>query len=107
MEDAYGDDRQSGDGGKRAPEPIVGTTGIGLAKLVATEVTERTGVKDGYRDQFQSLVPAKIVLMSTVNEALEPIQATTRGKKRKILKPPVENAEVQVANRDSREIRDQ
>jgi hypothetical protein len=96
----YGDDRQSSGGsGKRAPEPIVGATGIGLAKLVPTE---RTGVKIGY--QFQSLVPTKIVLMSTrtVNETLEPIQATTRSKKRKIVKPsPVENVEDQVANRDA------
>jgi hypothetical protein len=88
MEDAYGDDRQSS--GKRTPEPIVGTTGIGLAKLIATDAR-----------QFQSLVPAKIVLTSTMNEALEPIQST-RGKKRKN-KPTVENAEVQVANRDGRE----
>jgi hypothetical protein len=40
MEDAYGDDRHSSGGGsKRAPEPIVGTTGIGLVKLVPTERT--------------------------------------------------------------------
>jgi hypothetical protein len=65
-------------------------------------------MKDGY--QFQSLVPAKIVLMSTVNEALEPTvqSTTTRSKKRKIVtvKPPVENAEGQVANREGRETRD-
>ena len=45
MEEAYGDYRQSS--GKRAPEAIVGTTGIGLAKVIA----ERS-VKDA---QFQPI----------------------------------------------------
>ena len=101
MEDAYGDDRQSS--GKRAPEPIVGTTGIGLSKLISIE---QIGVKDV--PQLQSLVRAKIVLTSTVHEALEPVQSTTRGKRRKIVKTPVENAEVQVTtgSREGRETRD-
>ena len=58
MEDAYGDGRQSS--GKRAPEPIVGTTGIGLGKVMS---------ENGH--QVQTLIPAKIVLTSTMNEALK------------------------------------
>ena len=61
MEDAYGDGRQSS--GKRAPEPIVGTTGIGLGKVMS---------ENGHQvQQLQSLIPAKIVLTSTMNEALK------------------------------------
>ena len=86
MEDAYGDDRQSS--GKRAPEAIVGTTGIGLAKLIATKCT---GTKDV--PQFQTLIAAKIVLTSTVNDALE----STTIKENK----PVENMDG--ANQDGRD----
>jgi len=73
MEDAYDDGRQFS--GKRAPEAIVGTTGIGLGKVMA----ERSA-KHQFR--VQTLIPAKIVLTSTMNEALEPIH-TTRVKKKK------------------------
>ena len=79
MEDAYGDDRQSS--GKRAPETIVGTTGIGLEKIIA----ERSA-KDVL--QVQTLIRPKIVLTSTLIEALEPIQPSRLKKKKK----PVENA---------------
>ena len=74
MEDAYGDGRQSS--GKRAPEPIVGTTGIGLGKVMS---------ENGH--QVQTLIPAKIVLSSTMNEALEPIPPKKERKKttRKLL----------------------
>ena len=83
MDDAYGDGRQSS--GKRAPEAIVGTTGIGLEKVIA----ERSA-KDVL--QLQTLIPAKIVLTSTLNEALEPIQ-TTRGKKTLKKKPNTDGAD--------------
>ena len=63
MEDAYGDGRQSS--GKRAPEPIVGTIGIGLGKVMSE------GSDNALRVQLQSLIPAKIVLTSTMNEALK------------------------------------
>ena len=88
MEDAYGDGRQSS--GKQAPEAIVGTTGIGLGQVMA----ERSA-KDII--QMQSLIPAKIVLTSTMNEALEPIQPTRRKKKK-----PVENTDG--ADQDGRNI---
>jgi hypothetical protein len=61
MEDAYGDGRHSS--GKRTPEAIVGTTGIGLVEVVAERST-----KDAL--QVRSMIPAKTVLTSTMNEAL-------------------------------------
>ena len=89
MEDAYGDGRQSS-GIKRAPEAIVGTTGIGLAKFMA----ERSA-KD-HASQFRSLIPAKIVLRSTLKEVLEPTQST-RFKKNKLVET------VDGANQDGRD----
>jgi hypothetical protein len=76
MDDAYSDGRQP-PGGKRAPEVIVGTTGIGLMKLMA----ERNS-KDAL--QFQSVIPAKIVLKSTLNEALEPVPTRRFKAKKKV-----------------------
>ena len=73
MEDAYGDGRQSS--GKRAPEPIVGTIGIGLGKVMSE------GSDNALRVQLQSLIPAKIVLTSTMKEALEPMQPKKERKK--------------------------
>ena len=86
MDDGYSDGRQSS--GTRAPEAIIGTTGFGLGKVVVVR-----GAKDVL--QVQSLIPAKIVLTSTLNEALEPIQSTRRRKK----KPVVTNG----ANQDGRD----
>ena len=74
MEDAYSDGRQSS--GKRAPETIVGTTGIGLGKIIV-----ELGAKDDL--QLQTIIPAKVVLKSTLNEALEPMQSTTTRIKEK------------------------
>jgi hypothetical protein len=88
MEDLHGDDRQSS--GKRTPEPIVGTTGIGLAKVI----TERSAKDDAPR--FQTLIPPKIVLKSTLKEALEPIQSITSKKNK-----PVENMDG--VNQDGRD----
>ena len=62
MDDTYSDGRQSS--GKRAPEAIVGTTGIGLVK----HKVERSA-KDVL--QLQTVIPAKIVLRSTLKKALE------------------------------------
>ena len=87
MEDAYGDGKQSS--GKRAPEPIVGTTGIGLGKILG----ERSA--KGFL-QVQSLIPAKILLTSTMNEALKTLQSTRVRKKK-----PVENMDG--ANQDGRD----
>ena len=62
MDDAYSDGGQSS--GKRELEAIVGTTGIGLGKIIAE-------TKDFL--QIRSLIPAKIMLWSTLNKALGPI----------------------------------
>ena len=88
MDNAYNDGRQSS--GKQAPEPIVGTTGIGLGKVIA----ERSAKDDVL--QFQTLIPAKIMLTSTLNEALEPKQSIRRKKEK-----PVENTDG--ANQDGRD----
>ena len=77
MEDAYGDGRQSSS--KRAPEVIVGTTGIGLGKVIAERNT-----KDVVH--LQIVIPAKIVLTSTLKEALEPIKSS---RSRKTTRKPV------------------
>jgi hypothetical protein len=74
MEDAYGDGRQSG--GKRAPDAIVGTTGIGLGKVGAESTKDVV--------QIHPLIPAKVVLTSTMNEALEPIQSGRKKKKKPV-----------------------
>jgi hypothetical protein len=71
MKDAYGDGGQSS--GDRATGAIVGTTGIGLEKIASQH-----NAKDTL--QIQVLTPAKIVLWSTLNEALEPIQSTRKEK---------------------------
>ena len=78
MEDAYGDGRQPS--GKRAPEAIVGTTGIGLGKVM-----EERSAEDMI--QIHPLIPAKIVLTSTMNEALEPVQPSRIRKKKKPVEP--------------------
>ena len=87
MEDAYGDGRQSS--GKRAPEPIVGTTCIGLGKV-------REDSENVLQDQI--LIPAKIVLASTMNEALEPMQPQRERKK---TRKPFETTDG--ANQDGRD----
>ena len=83
MEDAYGDGRQSITGSKRAPEVIVGTTGIGLGKVIAERNT-----KSFVHIRVKVVIPTKIVLTSTLKEALEPIKYS---RLRKTTKKPVEN----------------
>ena len=62
MDDAYSDSRQSGR--KSTTEEIVGTTGIGLGKVIEEP--------SGKNDALQTIIPAKIVLRSTLDEAFEP-----------------------------------
>ena len=89
MVDEYGGGKRSS--GKRAPEAIIGTTGIGLRKVTADR-----SAKDVHQDQI--VTPAKIVLWSTLNEALEPVQSSSRLKTKK---KPVENMDG--ANQDGRD----
>ena len=72
MEDAYGDGRQSS--GKQALETIVGTTasGIGLGKVISGVVF--------------TLLPAKIVLWSTLNEGLDEALEGIKSTKKKLVK---------------------
>ena len=90
MDDAYHGDGSQSSGNKRAPEAIVGTTGIGLE-----EVITKRGAKDIL--QLQIIIPAKIVLWSTLNEALEPIIQSAKLKRKKL----VENMDG--ANQDGRD----
>ena len=70
MEDAY-NGRQSG--GKRASEPIIGTTGIGLGKVKSERIA-----KDGIK--MQTLIPAKVVIWSpAVIKALGLMQKKNDG----------------------------
>ena len=59
--------------GKQTPEVIVGTVGIGLKKLI-TERSRHRSAKDSDVQQYQILIPAEIVLKSTFDKALGPIQ---------------------------------
>ena len=70
MDDAYGDGRQSSD--KQALETIVNTTGIGLGKVISGVVF--------------TLLPAKIVLWSTLNEALDEALEGIQSTKKKLVK---------------------
>ena len=92
MDDAYSDGRRSSS--KRAPEAIVGTTGIGLVKLLV----ERNA-KDAI--QLQMMISPKIVLKSTLNEALEP-QTSRFSRLKKKKKPLVETADVTQADPEAR-----
>ena len=89
MDVAYGDERRYS--GKRAPEAIVGTTGIGLRKVIA----ERSA-KDLLIQTL--MIPPKVVLMSDLHQALEHIQPTRLKKMKKTL---VENTDG--ANQDGRD----
>ncbi|KAF8805146.1 hypothetical protein BYT27DRAFT_7339743 [Phlegmacium glaucopus] len=79
MEDAYGDSRQQQSDDKRPPEIVAGTTSIGLKKLMA----ER-GANDAL--QFQNVISAKIVLESTLKEALEPVPTRRLRKTKRWIK---------------------
>ncbi|KAF8951372.1 hypothetical protein BDZ97DRAFT_1932431 [Flammula alnicola] len=71
MEDAYGDSRQND--GKQKEEVVIGTTGIGLKKMIPR------GPSDS--EQYQSVLSPKIILESTLQEALDPSpQPRKRGR---------------------------
>jgi len=79
MEDAYGDGRQAGSK-KAKEEMVVGTTGIGLKKIVIDREKELP-VKG--RELFENIVAPKVVLESTLRESLDPPPPTSRGKIRR------------------------
>ena len=61
MEDAYGDARQGNM--KKSAEVVVGTTGIGLKKVVLP-------VSLSGEEMFENVLSPKVVLVSTLHEAL-------------------------------------
>ena len=74
MEDAYGDGRQAG--GKNAKdEMVVGTTGIGLKKIV---IDRERGVPAKGQEMFENVVPPKVVLESTLRKSLDPPPPSAR-----------------------------
>ncbi|PPQ69515.1 hypothetical protein CVT25_013379 [Psilocybe cyanescens] len=78
MEDAYGDERQAADNGRGSAGKIVaGTTGIGLKKLKASPRGHRSAP-----ETFESVLSPKVILESTLREALEP-PPPTKGRKRR------------------------
>ncbi|PPQ99363.1 hypothetical protein CVT26_014306 [Gymnopilus dilepis] len=79
MEDAYGDGRQAG--GKNAKdEMVVGTTGIGLKKII---IDRERGLPAKGQEMFENVVPPKVVLESTLRESLDPPPPTSRKVKKK------------------------
>ena len=70
MEDAYGDARQGNM--KKSAEVVVGTTGIGLKKVVHSSSGDV---------RFENVLAPKVVLVSTLNEALAPPPTTRSSKK--------------------------
>ena len=76
MDNAFDDGKHSSS--KRAPEAILGTTGIGLGKVMVDRGANLNDVL-----QVRTLIPANIVLASTMNEILEPPGQSTRFKKKK------------------------
>jgi hypothetical protein len=73
MYDAHDDGVQPS---TRALGAIVGTTGIGLKKLIVE--CDSDGAP-----QFQNVISAKVVLRSTLKRALEPEQSSGRSSRRK------------------------
>lgn len=91
MVDGNNDGRRSTNSSrKRGREAIIGTTGVGL-------IVERNAKNLKDDPQVQFLIPPKIVLQSTLDEALELsilVQSTRRSRKKK---------EVDGANQDGRD----
>jgi len=61
MEDAYADGRKGNK--KKSGESVVGTTGIGLKKVIPSPSGE---------EEFENVLSPKVVLVSTLQEALRP-----------------------------------
>ena len=61
MEDGYGDARQANT--KKSDEVVAGTTGIGLRKVIPSKSGDV---------QFENILAAKVLLLSTLQEALLP-----------------------------------
>ena len=71
MEDAYGDDRRGG--GNTEPDTVLATVGMALRK----------NMPPGSQFRYEKVLPAKVVLESSLKAALEPAPSRDRGKRRK------------------------
>ena len=71
MEDAYGDDRRGG--GNTEPDTVFATAGMALRKSMPPSSQFR----------YEKVLPAKVVLESSLKAALEPAPSRDRGKRRK------------------------
>ncbi|EDR07710.1 uncharacterized protein LACBIDRAFT_294481 [Laccaria bicolor S238N-H82] len=66
MEDGYGDARASSGSGKKAPEKVSGTTGLGLHKISMRQTSK------GPVAHSEMVLFPKVVLEGTVKEAMDP-----------------------------------
>jgi len=67
MEDGYGDARASSGNGKKTPEKVSGTTGLGLHKISMKRTSK------GPVPQLEMVLFPKVVLEGTVKEAMAPL----------------------------------
>ena len=75
MEDEYGDARASSESGKKAPEKVSGTMGLGLHKISM----KRTSM--GPTSHLEMVLFPKVVLEGTVKEAMDPPRMRKNPKK--------------------------
>ena len=66
MEDGYGDARASSGSGKKAPEKVSGTTGLGLHKISMKHTSK------GPVPQWEMVLFPKVALEGMVKEAMDP-----------------------------------
>ena len=80
MEDGYGDARASSGNGKKTPEKVSGTTGLGLHKISMKRTSK------GLVPQLEMVLFPKVVLEGTVKEAMDPAPAPTPRSRKKLKK---------------------
>ena len=79
MEDAYGDNRQ--DRGDIEPDRVVATVGMALVKIMPH------GILSGH----EKILPAKVVLQSSLKAALEPLSPRGKSKSKKSAKTELQD----------------
>ena len=77
MEDGYGDARASSGSGKKTPDKVSGTTGLGLHKISMKQTSK------GPVPHAEMVLFPKVVLEGTVKEAMDPAPAPRSRKKLK------------------------
>ena len=75
MEDWYGDARASSVSGKKTPEKVSGTTGLGLHKISMKHTSK------GPVPQAEMVLFPKVILEGTVKEAMDPPRMRKNPKK--------------------------